>query len=360
MVIIGIPKEIKDHEGRIVLLPDAVQDLVRSGHQVLIQRGAGVGSGYLDEDYRAAGARIVANAKSLYAQTDLLLKVKEPMAQEYGFLRKGMLLFCYLHLAANRSLTQTLVRKGVRAIAFETIIDKFGHTPLLQPMSEIAGRLSTQLGAQFLRSDMGGKGILLSPTHQTQPGKVTVVGGGHVGRSAAEVATALGAEVEVFDLYPNHLSSWARRYSRIQVKKSQAKALSQSMANADLVIGAVYIPGAKTPQVIRRTMVQGMKRGSVLVDVAVDQGGASETTRATSITEPTYTRYGVIHSAIPNLPALVSRSASQALSRVVLPYVLRVAAMKDVLKVFSDRHFREGVNVWDGEICHLKVKEVWG
>lgn len=359
MVIVGLPKEIKDHEERIALLPGAVRVLVRAGHRVLVQRGAGSGSGYPDADYQRAGAHIVNTAKSLYEISELVLKVKEPLPAEYPLLREGLLLFCYLHLAANPQLTRALQQKRVRAVGFETLLDRRGHTPLLSPMSEIAGRLSTLLGAQYLRTDSGGKGVLLSPTAQTLPGRVVVVGGGHVGRSAAEVAAGLGAEVEVFDINPKALASWARRHPRIKVRPSRSKGLQAAMARADLVVGAVYVPGAKTPQVIRRAMVRAMCKGSVLVDVAVDQGGASQTTRPTSITKPTYTQFGVIHSAIPNLPALVSRSASQALSKVLLPYVKAMAALKDVHKILTSPRFRGGANVWDGAIVHPKVKELW-
>lgn len=358
-VIIGLPKEIKDQEERIALLPSVIKKLTKLGHQVLVQQGAGQGSGYPDSDYRHAGAKLLKGAAAIYSRSELIIKVKEPLPSEYSELRNGQLLFCYLHLAANLKLVDVLRKRGVRALGFETLLDAQGHTPLLSPMSEIAGRLSTQLGAQFLRTDSGGKGLLLSPTAQTAPGRVVVVGGGHVGRAAAEVAAGLGARVQVFDIKPKALQSWAKGLCGLVIKKSTESALTRAMERADLVIGSVYVPGAKTPQVIRREMVRSMAPGSVLVDVAVDQGGASETTHSTSITDPIYKKYGVIHSAIPNLPALVSRSASQALSKVLWPYVRKLCALKDPQQVLTQTAFRGAVNVWDSQVIHPKVKEVW-
>lgn len=358
-MIIGLPKEIKDHEERIALLPGVVEKLSKLGHRVFVQQGAGQGSGYHDSDYRHAGAKLVRSAASVYARSELIVKVKEPLPPEYSKLRKGQLLFCYLHLAANMKLIDVLRKRGVRALGFETLLNAKGQTPLLSPMSEIAGRLSTHLGAQFLRTDSGGKGLLLSPTAQTAPGRVVVVGGGYVGRAAAEVAAGLGAIVQVFDIKPKVLKSWAKKQDGVAVKKSTESALARAMKRADLVIGSVYVPGAKTPQVIRRDMVRSMAPGSVLVDVAVDQGGASETTQATSITDPIYKKYGVIHSAIPNLPALVSRSASQALSKVLWPYVRKLCAVKDPGQVLKQSTFRGAANVWDSQVIHPKVKEIW-
>lgn len=357
---IGLPKEIKDHEFRLALLPEAVKVLVKKGHQVRVQRGAGRTIGISDKQFQKAGARIVASARELYRRSQLIVKVKEPLEQEYPFLRPDLWVFGYFHLAANRHLARALKRIGVTAIAYETLLDSEGRTPLLKPMSEIAGRLSTQLGLQYLRSDTGGKGVLLSPTSNSPPGKVLVVGGGNVGRAAAEIAAGLHAQVVVLDRYPAKLNYWSQAYPNIEVLRSNPRALRRWIPWADLVVGAVYIPGARTPQVIRKEMVKKMEEGSVLVDVAVDQGGAAETTHPTSISHPTYKKFGVIHCAVTNLPALTSRTSSHALSQVVFPYVQRLAQKKSVEAILADPKFRGAVNVTGGKILHPGVLKALG
>jgi len=353
-MIVGVPKEIKDHEGRVALLPDAVAALVSGGHRVLVQHRAGEGSGYPDALYRKAGAELVTTARSLYGASQMVVKVKEPLPAEYDYFRPDLRLFCYLHLAANPRLTRALVRSGVEALAFETLIEGRA-TPLLRPMSEIAGRLSVTIGAHFLQTDKGGKGVLLSPTDFSEGASVVVVGGGSVGRAAAEVAAGVGARVTVFDIRPEALRMWAKRFPSLRVEASSSKAIAEALKQADLAVGAVYVPGAKAPQVIRRAMVQRMEPGSVLVDVAVDQGGTSETTRPTSHSNPIYRRYGVIHYAVPNMPALVSRTASQVLSRVLLPYVLRVAEKKTTEEMQADSAIASSLNIIEGKISHPAV-----
>lgn len=353
-MIIGVPKEIKDHEGRVALLPDAVQALRRAGHRVLVQRGAGLGSGYADVLYRRAGAEILPNARTLYGKSELIVKVKEPLPKEFPLLRPGMRLFCYLHLAANHRLVRALQKSGVEALAFETLM-LGGSTPLLKPMSEIAGRLSVVIGAHFLQTDQGGKGVLLSPTDFSEGASVVVVGGGNVGRAAAEVAAGMGARVTVLDLKPEGLAFWARNFPRLQVGPSTPDSVAKALRGADLAVGAVYLPGAKAPKVIRRAMVKRMEPGSVLVDVAVDQGGAAETTHPTSHSHPTYRRYGVIHYAVGNMPAVVSRSASQVLSRVLLPYVLQVAGIEKIEDIETDTVLSSSVNVARGQVLHPAV-----
>jgi len=355
-VIIGIPKELKDHEERVALLPEAVKALVDKGHSVLVQKDAGRGCGYPNKQYREAGAKIIPKLRDIYRNSQMVVKVKEPLLREYAYFREGLRIFCFLHLAANQKLTRALVKANVSALAFETLEDKRGATPLLRPMSEIAGRLSALIGANYLRTDQGGKGILLSSTAYSEPGRVTVIGGGNVGRAAAEVAAGLGAYVEVYDLYPQHLGKWAKAYSNIELIKSTPTRIIRSLRRADLVVGAVYIPGARTPQVIRKSMVKEMEEGSVLIDVAVDQGGASETTHATSISKPIYRRYGVIHCAIPNLPTLACRTASQMLSRVISPYVLKIAGRRDFEKILRDRELSTSVNVYGGKVVHPEVQ----
>jgi alanine dehydrogenase len=354
-MIIGIPKEIKDHETRVALLPEAVRALLRRGHEVLVQSRAGEGAGYSDAEYREAGARLVSSARGLYQNSQLIVKVKEPLPREYGFFRKDLLLFCFLHLAANPKLTLRLVRSGITALGFETLEDRQGGTPLLKPMSEIAGRLASQLAVQYLRSDLGGKGVLLSPTEYSEPGRVVIIGGGNVGRASAEVAAGLGARVLVLDRYPGPLRRWAQPFPNIELSKSSPGKIARALLQADLVVGAVYIPGARTPRVIRREMVKNMEKGSVLIDVAVDQGGASETTRPTTISHPVYELYGVLHCAITNMPALVGRTSSKVLSRVILPYVLEVARRGSAQELLQDRALHSAVNVSGGRVIHPQV-----
>lgn len=353
---IGVPKEIKDKEERVALLPDAVAALRRKGHRVLVQAGAGQGAGYEDADYRRAGAAIVARARELYAKSELVVKVKEPLPAEYGFFRPGLQMFCYLHLAANRRLTTALMRGGVIALAFETLVDGAGGTPLLKPMSEIAGRLAVTLGTHFLYRIRGGRGVLLAPTHFSPPGKVTVLGAGSVGRSAAELAAGMGAEVTVLDIRAQALASWARGVKGVSLHPYRSGLLAAQMRRSDLVVGAVYVHGAKTPQLIRKEMVKAMPKGSVLMDVAVDQGGASETTRPTSLSRPVYSRYGVVHCAVTNMPALVSRTASQALSGAILPYVIRVASRADLSALLKDPKLSGALNVAGGKVIHPAVR----
>ncbi len=354
-MIIGVPKEIKDQEGRVALLPEAVSSLVKAGHHVLVQRGAGKESGYSDADYLQAGAKIIPTALVLYKNSELVVKVKEPLPAEYPFFRKDLRIFCFLHLAANPGLTRRLMKSGVCALAFETLEDAAGKVPLLKPMSEIAGRLSVTLGAHYLQKNHGGRGVLLSPTHVSEPGNVVVIGGGNVGRAAAEVAVGLGARVTVLDIRVESLRDWASFYSQMQLLPSTPQNIMAALQQADLVVGAIYVLGAKTPKVISKAMVQSMPKGSVLMDVAVDQGGTSETTRPTSISNPTYVRFGVIHCAVTNMPALVSRTSSQALSRTILPYVEKVAN-HSIDQYYHDPELATALNVCGGKIVHPKVK----
>ncbi|HKY64204.1 MAG TPA: alanine dehydrogenase [bacterium] len=356
-MIIGIPREVKDRESRVALLPRAVAQLRRRGHRVLVQSRAGVGAGYSDADYRAAGATMVPSAARLWGSSELIVKVKEPLPAEHRYFRHGLRLFCYLHLAAAPRLARALQKSGVQALAFETL-ERNGATPLLKPMSEIAGRLSVTIGAHFLQSDRGGRGVLLSPTDFSAPASVVVIGGGNVGRAAAETAAGLGARVTVFDSRPEPLRDWARLHSNLVLQGATPVRIAKALSQADLAVGAVYVPGARAPRVIRRSMVQGMPPGSVLVDVAVDQGGASETTRPTSHSRPVYQAHGVWHYAVPNMPALVSRTASQALSKVILPYVLQVAEISE-RRLLTDPELSSAVNLWEGEIVHPELKKIY-
>ena len=347
---IGIPKEIKPKEGRVALIPPAVAEVVKAGHEVMIQASAGVRAGYPDMDYRQAGAEILPDAATLYGQSRLILKVKEPVAAEFGLLREDHIVFSYLHLAANPELARVLQKKGLTAVAFETVSVN-GELPLLAPMSDIAGRLSVQIGATLLHSHNGGRGLLLGGLPSAERGRVVVLGAGSAGGNAATVAAAFGAEVTVFARSRESLDRMHRIGPNVTALPSFAPLLEQAVYGADLLIGAVLLPGARSPRLVSREMVSQMKPGSVIVDISVDQGGCIATTRPTDYSQPTYMEEGVVHFAVTNMPGAVPRSASQALSTVLASFLVRLAA-KDGL---ADPVFKEGINVVDGRIVHPAV-----
>jgi alanine dehydrogenase len=321
---IGIPREIKPHEARVALLPEACGDLARNGHRVLVERGAGVGSGFPDADYAAAGATLVAEAAQLYAEAELLVKVKEPWGPETGMLREGQLLFSFLHLAADPDLAKRLCATGVTALAFETVADG-GRLPVLAPMSDIAGRLAVQIGCGLLRSPNGGKGLLLGGVAAAERGRVTVLGAGNAGSSAVRTAAACGACVTVFDLDAEKLRRMQRVGPNVTCLYPYRDSLERAVAEADLLIGAVLVPGARAPRLIPEGQVAAMGRGSVVVDVSVDQGGCIETTRPTTYERPTFVKHGVVHFGVTNMPGAVPRTASRALCASLFPWVLRLA-----------------------------------
>ena len=349
---IGIPKEIKPKEGRVALIPSAVAEIVKAGHEVSIQSGAGMQAGYPDVDYRQAGAEILPDAATLYGRAQLIIKVKEPVAAEFGLLREDHIVFSYLHLAANPDLARVLQKKGLTAVAFETV-EVNGELPLLAPMSDIAGRLSVQIGATLLYGHNGGRGLLLGGLPSAERGRVVVLGAGTAGGNAAAVAAALGAEVTVFARSRESLERMHRLGPNVTALPSFGALLEQAVYSADLLIGAVLSPGARAPRIVSRAMVAQMKPGSVIVDIAVDQGGCIETTRPTDYMQPTYVEEGVVHFAVTNMPGAVPRSASQALSTVLTAFVLRLAA-KDGL---SDRHIKDGINIAGGQIVHPAVAQ---
>lgn len=349
---IGIPKEIKVREGRVALVPPAVSELVRHGHEVYVQAGAGLASGYPDLDYRQAGAQIVPDAASLYARAQLIVKVKEPVAAEWSLLHADHLLFSYLHLAANPELAQVLKDKGLTAVAFETV-EEDGRLPLLAPMSDIAGRLAVQIGANLLHAYRGGRGVLLGGMPAAERGRVVILGAGTVGGNAAAVAAALGAEVTVFAPHRASLERMHALGPNVTALPSYPALIEEAVYDADLLIGAVLVPGARAPQIVSREMVSKMKPGAVVVDVSVDQGGCIETTRPTDYDNPTYVVDGVVHFAVTNMPGAVPRTASQALSTSLLPYVLRLAAPEGL----SDPALAKGVNVAGGRYVHPAVRE---
>lgn len=350
---IGIPKEIKVREGRVALIPPAVSELVRHGHEVYVQAGAGLASGYPDMDYRQAGAQVVPDAATLYARAQMILKVKEPLPAEYSLLRAEHLLFSYLHLAANPELAWVLKDKGLTAVAFETVEDENRRLPLLAPMSDIAGRLAVQIGATLLHTYRGGRGILLGGLPSTERGHVVILGAGTVGGAAAAVAAALGAQVTVFAPHRPGLERMHALGPNVTALPSYPALIEQAVYNADLLIGAVLVPGARTPKLVSKDMVSRMKPGAVIVDVSVDQGGCIETTRPTDYDNPTYVVDGVLHFAVTNMPGAVPRTASQALSTALTPYVLRLAEPDGL----SDPALAKGVNVANGQFVHPAVRE---
>jgi len=348
---VGVPKETKPLEGRVALTPAAAAELIRRDVQVAIQSGAGRGSGYADADYAAVGVRLLADADALYEQAQLVVKVKEPVGDEIDRLKPGHLLFCYLHLAANPDLAARLCDIGLTAVAFETVVDR-GRLPILSPMSDIAGRLSVQVGAHLLHTPQGGRGILLGGLASVERGEVVVLGAGHAGGAAVRAAAAMGANVTVFDKNPVQLERMHRVAPNVTALVSTDAAVSEAVAAADLLIGAVLLPGAAAPRVVSRAQVARMSPGSVIADIAVDQGGCIETTRPTTYDAPTYFEEGVQHFCVTNMPGAVPRSATQALSAAMLPYLLALLdpGWRD------DPRLVQAVNVSGGEVVHPALK----
>ena len=352
---IGIPKEIKDHEYRVAATPAGVAALVAAGHRVSIEAGAGVAIGFADTAYQSAGAMLT-DAAGVYA-ADLVFKVKEPQAAEVARLRSGQWLFCYLHLAAAPALAADLMRVGVNAVAFETVLDAAGRTPLLAPMSQIAGRLAIQAGMQALEMKHGGRGVLLSGVPGVPPGKVAILGGGVVGANAARIAIGIGADVTLLDRDANRLRAFDEQYDgRLKTRFSNPANIAECVAEADLVVGAAYVHGRRAPRLLTRELDRSMKAGAALVDVAIDQGGVSETSRATTHTAPTYIEENVVHYCVANMPGAVARTATLALAEATLPYLLRLAtAGEEALR--SDAGFAAGLNIAAGAIVHAGLAQ---
>jgi len=360
-MIIGIPKEIKNNENRVAMTPSGVINLVKAGNTVLIETEAGKGSNFTDDEYQSAGARVVPAAKDVWLESEMIMKVKEPLPSEYGYLREGLILFAYLHLAAEPELTKVLVDSGVTAIAYETI--SVNHTlPLLAPMSEVAGRMATQIGAHFLEKSEGGKGILLSGVPGVEHGKVTVIGGGTVGANAARIAVGLGANVDIIDLNPARLAELDGQFgSSIQTLMSNPYNIETSVKDADVVIGSVLIPGAKAPKLVSEDMVKSMQTGSVIVDVAIDQGGNFETVNhPTTHDNPIYKKHGVLHYAVANIPGAVPRTATIALTNVTIPYVTKLTAngVDEALK--ASEALRTGLNILRGKVTNQAIAKDLG
>ena len=354
-MIIGVPGEIKNNENRVALTPGGVTQFTAAGHKVIVQKDAGIGSGFTNEDYAAAGAVIAEDVKDVWA-AEMVMKVKEPLPSEYSFFREGLILFTYLHLAAEPALAEALKNKGVTAIAYETV--SAGRTlPLLTPMSEVAGRMAAQIGAQFLEKPKGGKGILLAGVPGVSRGKVTIIGGGVVGTNAAKMAIGLGADVTIIDLSADRLRELDDIFgNQIKTLMSNPVNIANAVAEADLLICAVLIPGAKAPTLVSEAMVQSMKPGSVIVDVAIDQGGIVETVdHITTHDNPTYVKHGVVHYAVANMPGAVPRTSTLALTNVTVPYALQIAN-KGVNKAIAENAaLKAGVNAVKGDITYEAV-----
>ncbi|MGJ9382662.1 alanine dehydrogenase [Salipaludibacillus sp. CF4.18] len=359
-MIIGVPREIKNNENRVALTPAGVVSLLKAGHSVQVETEAGVGSGFTDESFIEAGAKIAYTASEVW-NAEMVMKVKEPLPEEYTYFRKGLILFTYLHLAAEPGLAKALTEKGVTAIAYETV-EMNRSLPLLTPMSEVAGRMSTQLGAQFLQKFNGGKGILLAGVPGVQRGKVTIIGGGVVGTNAAKIAIGLGAKVTIIDLSPDRLREIDDIFgNEIQTLMSNPLNIAQAVAESDLVIGAVLIPGAKAPKLVTEEMIKAMTPGSVIVDVAIDQGGIFETVdRITTHDIPTYDKHGIVHYAVANMPGAVPRTSTIALTNVTVPYAVQIANKGVHQAVSENASLKLGVNTVAGYVTYKAVADDLG
>lgn len=357
-MLIGIPKEIKNNENRVALTPSGVHSLVAEGHDVLVQKGAGLGSGFLDQDYEQEGAKLVDDAAQAWS-AQMVVKVKEPLEEEYGYLRPDLILFTYLHMAAAPSLGQAMLAAKTSGIAYETVRDQAGHLPLLVPMSEVAGRMAVQIGAHFLTKQEGGSGVLLGGVPGVPKGKVTIIGGGVVGTHAARIALGLGAQVTILDISAKRLAELEEVFGHaIQTLMSNPYNIAASVADADVVIGAVLIPGAKAPKLVTEKMVQSMRPGSVIVDVAVDQGGVIETAdQVTSHDNPVYEKHGILHYAVPNIPGAVARTSTIALTNVTLPYVIALANKGLHQALAHDPGLAQGLTTYKGHLTNLAVAE---
>lgn len=360
-MLIGVPKEIKNHEYRVGLNPQSVREVVRSGHTVLVEAGAGAGINMTDDDYRSAGARIASAAADVFGEAEMVVKVKEPLANERALLRDGQILFTYLHLAPDPEQTKDLVASGAVCIAYETVTSSDGGLPLLAPMSEVAGRMSVQAGAHCLEKAHGGKGALLAGVPGVPPAKVVIIGGGVVGTHAAHIAVGMGADVWVLDKSPHALKQIWQTFSRsTNTVYSTATAIDEHVTSADLVIGGVLVPGAAAPKLVSAELISAMEPGSVVVDVAIDQGGCIATSRPTTHAEPTYIVDDVVHYCVANMPGAVPRTSTAALNNVTLPHVLTLAEQGYRKALLDDEHLLNGLNVHAGHVTCEEVAEALG
>jgi len=360
-MLIGVPKEIKNHEYRVGMVPASVKELINHGHQVVVETNAGSGIGFTDEDYIAAGASIAPTADEVFAQAEMIVKVKEPLAEERARLKEGQILFTYLHLAPDAPQTEDLVKSGAVCIAYETVTSATGGLPLLAPMSEVAGRMSIQAGAQCLEKSKAGRGMLLGGVPGVEPAKVTIIGGGVVGTNAAQIAIGMGAQVVVLDRNVDVLRRLNAQFgSSVQTVFSTIDALENHVLTADLVIGGVLIPGAAAPKLVTKEMISRMKPGAAIVDVAIDQGGCFETSHATTHAEPTYIVDDVVHYCVANMPGAVPRTSTFALNNVTLPYIINLANKGYKKALADDVHLRNGLNVYRGKVTCESVAQNLG
>lgn len=360
-MIIGVPKEIKEDEYRVALIPPGVRELKEHGHRVLIQQGAGEGCRISDDEYRAVGGEMILDAAEIYSRSDMIMKVKELLKEEYELVKESQIIFAYLHLAPAAELTATLLERKVIGIAYETIQSPDGSLPLLAPMSEVAGRMAVQVGAHFLEKTQGGRGVLLGGVPGVQRGRVTVIGAGTVGRAATKIAVGMGAQVCILDVNRARLEHMDDLYgNRVTTLISNLENISSSLRESHLVIGGVLIPGARAPRLITRDMVRAMKSGAVIVDVAIDQGGCVETSRPTTHHDPTFVVDGVIHYCVANMPGAVARTSTFALTNMTLPYALNLANQGFTKAILSDACLEKGVNVYKGAVTHESVAHALG
>ncbi|MGD0233860.1 MAG: alanine dehydrogenase [Syntrophorhabdales bacterium] len=359
-MIIGVPKEIKAEENRVAVVPGGVETLAARGHTVIIERGSGAGSGFGDLDYERAGARIAASYEQVFLESDLILKVKEPLPSEYPLLKEGQILFTYLHLAASESLTTSLAKTKIIGIAYETVQTDDGYLPLLAPMSEIAGRMAPQEGAKYLEETYGGRGVLLGGIPGVPPANVVVLGAGNVGQNAARIALGMGASVTVLDINPRKLRAIDEAFhGRLVTMIADNYNIRVVITYADLVVGAVLVPGGKAPKVITRDMLKLMRPGSVVVDVAIDQGGCVESSHPTTHHEPIYVDAGIVHYAVTNMPGAVPRTATRALTANTLPYVMAIADKGWKKAAAGDLSLAKGINLVEGRITHKRVADAF-
>lgn len=360
-MLIGVPKEIKNHEYRVGMTPLSVREAVRHGHKVWVQAGAGLGIGTSDEEYKKAGAQIIPTAEEIFAKADMIVKVKEPQAVERKMLREGQILYTYLHLAPDPEQTKDLVKSGSICIAYETVTNSRGGLPLLAPMSQVAGRMSIQSGAHCLEKAQGGSGILLGGVPGVAPAKVVILGGGVVGTNAAAMAMGLGADVTILEKSTDRMEELVARFgTQLKTLYSTQGTIEDLCATADLVVGGVLIPGAAAPKLVTRKMLKDWKNGSVLVDVAIDQGGCAETSKPTTHADPTYVIDGVIHYCVANMPGGVARTSTYALNNVTLPFGLRIADKGYKQALLEDHHLRAGLNVAKGKVTYKAVADDLG
>jgi alanine dehydrogenase len=355
-MIIGVPREVKDNENRVAVTPGGVSEYVSHGHTVFVEKSAGAGSGFSDAEYQAAGAELVSSHEDVFARADMIIKVKEPVASEYPLLREGQILYTYLHLAAEEELTRVLVKQKINAVAYETVQLPDRSLPLLAPMSEVAGRMATQVGAQYLTKTYGGRGLLLGGVAGVAPAKVAVIGGGIVGTNSAQMALGMGAEVTILDVnidrlrYLDHVL-----HGRLRTMASNKQNLEDVVSESDVVIGGVLIPGAKAPKLVTRDMVASMNDGAVVIDVAIDQGGCIETVKPTTHSNPVFIEHGVVHYGVTNMPGAVPRTSTIALSNVTLPYGIKLANQGFEQAIRRDHALALGVNTYGGMITYASV-----